>query len=97
MSLTGRERRAWQAIAGELHAQDPALAELLSASSKSVECVVVRRTAWAFVWVSALMLVLGLLLGDLSLMAAGGLLLICFPLVCLIFKLRYRDRNSGPG
>lgn len=94
MSLTRRERRALRAIAGDLHAQDPALAELLSGPSAPGENVVVRRTAWVFVWVSASLLVLGLLLSDPGLLAAGGLLLMGFPPVVLVLG-QLRDRDQG--
>jgi hypothetical protein len=84
MSLTRQEQRALRAINHALTAEDPPLAALLGEPADSPRGQVLTGVAWAFVAVVATLHVGGLILSDVTLQIAGGLLLMIFSLAIVV-------------
>ena len=81
MTMSERERRALQEIADATTASDAALVRRLNAPVAGRLDPVVRWAVRAFSAVVVTLLLWGLLLGDESLLAGAGLVLVTFPVV----------------
>jgi hypothetical protein len=95
MSLSRRERRVFRAIVDALAADDPVLADLLSAPVTSE--VVIVRMAWAFIGASMLLLIWGLLVNDSDMVTGAVLTLASTPVVLFVVAKALAHDTATPG
>ena len=85
MPLTRSERRELRRLGRAVAAEDPALARMLrNHGFRPRVPIMIQRFAWAFVAVATLLLAAGAIMGDMSLLAGGLLVLVSGPPTLLI-------------
>ncbi|GAA1253490.1 hypothetical protein GCM10009609_15990 [Pseudonocardia aurantiaca] len=103
MPLTRSERRELRRLGRAVAAEDPAFARLLKGHPgfPSWMAVMIRRFAWALAAVATLLLAAGAIMGDVSLLAGGLLVLVSGPPILLIMAralaLEWKDAGVPVG
>lgn len=89
MHLSRSEQRALRRLGRAAAAADPELARTLTGAPDKVrpEDHVIRRMTWTFIAVATALLAAGAIIGDIGLLAGGGLVLLSCPPTILITNL----------